>query len=59
MTAGMKLPGLLTAEPTEVAEAIWRGVTKGDEVIYVRSIWRLIMKVIGLIPESIFKRLSL
>jgi short-subunit dehydrogenase len=59
MTAGMKLPGLLTAEPTEVAEAIWRGVTKGDEVIYVRSIWRLVMKVIGLIPESIFKRLSL
>jgi decaprenylphospho-beta-D-erythro-pentofuranosid-2-ulose 2-reductase len=59
MTAGMKLPGALTAEPREVAEAIVRACDKNSDVIYVRPIWRLIMTIIGAIPERIFKRLSL
>ena len=56
MTAGMKLPRALTAQPEEVARDIFRAQRKGRSVIYTRGIWRLIMLVIRHIPESIFKK---
>ena len=60
MTAGMKLPPLLTAEPDEVGEAIFRAAENGGgDVIYTRRIWRPVMTVIGAIPERVFKRLRL
>ena len=60
MTAGMKLPPLLTAEAIEVGRAIFAAAEKGGaDVIYVRRIWRLVMLVITSIPERIFKRLRL
>lgn len=59
MTEGLKLPGPLTAEPIEVAEAIWRGVEKRRDIVYVRPIWALIMLIIRTMPEAIFKRLKL
>lgn len=60
MTAGMKLPGPLTAEPEEVGNAIFRAAEqKGGDIIYVRPAWRLIMTGIGLVPERLFKRLRL
>jgi short-subunit dehydrogenase len=60
MTAHLKLPGMLTAEPDEVALAIYNADAKSPrDVIYVRPIWRLIMAVVGAIPERIFKRLQL
>ena len=59
MTAGMKLPPPLTAQPDEVAKAIVVAQEKGRDVIYVRGRWRLIMAIIRAIPEGVFKRLSL
>ena len=60
MTAGMKLPPLLTAEAREVGRAIFAAAEKGSgDVIYVRRIWRVVMMVITSIPERIFKRLRL
>jgi NAD(P)-dependent dehydrogenase (short-subunit alcohol dehydrogenase family) len=60
MTAGMKLPPLLTAEADEVGRAIFTAAEKGGgDVIYVRRIWRPVMMVIGSIPERIFKNLRL
>ena len=59
MTEGMKLPGPLTAEPCEVAEAIMYSTINQKNEIYVRSIWSLIMFIIRSIPESIFKRTSI
>jgi len=59
MTAGMKLPPALTAQPEEVARAVLAAETKGRDVIYVRPVWRVIMLVIRSIPERVFKRLSL
>ncbi|MBM6580055.1 SDR family oxidoreductase [Microvirga sp. BT689] len=60
MTAGMKLPPVLTAEPDEVGQAIFTAAEKnGRDVIYVRPIWRPVMMVIGSIPERFFKRLRL
>ena len=60
MTAGMKLPPLLTAEAAEVGRAIFAAAERGGgDIIYVRRIWRLVMMIIGGIPERIFKRLRL
>jgi decaprenylphospho-beta-D-erythro-pentofuranosid-2-ulose 2-reductase len=59
MTENMRLPPLLTASPNEVADKILSAVNSGRDVIYVRSIWYLIMTIIRSVPESIFKRLSL
>lgn len=59
MTEGMKLPGPLTAKPDEVAEAIWRGMTGRRNVIYVGSIWSLVMLIVRSIPEGVFKKLSM
>jgi decaprenylphospho-beta-D-erythro-pentofuranosid-2-ulose 2-reductase len=59
MTDGMALPPALTAQPEHVARAIARAVTRKQDVIHVRPIWRLIMTVITLIPERIFKRMRL
>ena len=60
MTAGMKLPPVLTAETKEVGQAIFAAAEKGgSDVIYVRRIWRVVMMVIRSIPERIFKRLRL
>lgn len=56
---GMNTPDALTAEPVEVGEAVFKAVQRGKDVIYVRSVWRLVMTVIGLIPEKIFKKLSI
>lgn len=59
MTEGMDLPAALTAEPTEVAVAIERAVIQKKNIVYVRSIWRLIMLVIRNIPERFFKMMKI
>lgn len=59
MTQGMDLPKPLTASPQEVAQTVWRAVAKNRDVVYVRPIWRPIMMVIRMVPETIFKRLKL
>lgn len=59
MTEGMDLPPLLTAQPAEVANAIYKATEKGKDRIYVRPIWQLIMLIIRHLPEPIFKRTSL
>jgi decaprenylphospho-beta-D-erythro-pentofuranosid-2-ulose 2-reductase len=59
MTEGMELPAKLTAEPSEVADAIARAVKRKKDVIYVRPIWRFIMAIIRTIPERIFKGMKI
>jgi len=59
MTEGMDLPAKLTAEPSEVADVIARAVERKKDVIYVRSVWRLIMLIIRNIPERIFKGMKI
>ena len=59
MTAGMKLPPLLTAKPEEVGRAVFAAEQKRRDSIYVRPIWQIVMLIIRLIPERIFKKLSL
>lgn len=59
MTESRDVPARLTASTQEVAEAVWRAVERRRDVIYVRPAWRLIMSVIVLIPEAIFKKLKI
>jgi short-subunit dehydrogenase len=46
----------LTAQPAEVAKAIYRGVQKKKNIIYVKWFWKWIMLIITSIPESMFKK---
>jgi short-subunit dehydrogenase len=59
MIAGLKTPAMLTATPQEVARAVLRAAERRLDVIYVRPSWALVMGIIRIIPETIFKRLSI
>lgn len=50
MTQGMDLPAKLTADPSEVGQAVFQAATRGHDVIYVRKIWFVIMMIIRNIP---------
>lgn len=59
MTAHLQLPALLTATPTQVADAVFKGVNKKKNVIYVKWFWKWIMCIIRMIPEFMFKKKKL
>lgn len=59
MTEHLNLPKPLTAQPEDVAQAIYIAVQKKKNIIYVKWFWKWIMCIIKLIPESIFKRKKL
>jgi short-subunit dehydrogenase len=59
MTADMKLPKWLTAQPDEVATAIVLAQQRGRDILFVKPVWRLVMLIITLIPEWMFKKFSL
>jgi short-subunit dehydrogenase len=56
MTAGMK--GRF-ADVDAVAATLVKAIDKGTDVVYVPGIWRIIMGVIKIIPEFVFKKLNL
>jgi short-subunit dehydrogenase len=59
MTVGMELPEKLTAQPEEIAKAIYNAQRKHKNVIYSKWIWRWIMLLVTHLPNAIFKRLTL
>jgi len=59
MTEGLDLPARLTAQPDEVARAIFSAARRNKDVLYVKPVWRLIMLVIKVLPEALFKRTRL
>ncbi len=56
---GLNKPGFLTSTPKEIANDIYKAQQKGKDVIYSKRIWKLIMLLIKMIPEFIFKKLSI
>jgi len=58
MTEHIVLPGLLTAEPEDVARAIFRAQRAGKRSIYTKGIWQGIMGIVRLLPESVFLRMK-
>lgn len=59
MIENIATPGLLTASPKKVAQRISKAIRSKSNTIYVLSVWRLVMLIIKLIPETIFKRLKM
>lgn len=59
MTAHIQPKGLLWAQPDAVAVRILKAVAQRKDVVYVPGVWRVIMGLIGAIPEGLFKRLKL
>ena len=55
MTKGMKLPKFLTSKPKFVADSVYRAAFNKKDIVYITPIWRLIMLMIKIIPEKIFK----
>jgi decaprenylphospho-beta-D-erythro-pentofuranosid-2-ulose 2-reductase len=58
MTEGMSGSGKF-ADVDSVATTIVKAIDKGIDVVYVPGIWRIIMGVIRIIPESVFKKMNL
>jgi decaprenylphospho-beta-D-erythro-pentofuranosid-2-ulose 2-reductase len=58
MTASFK-KGLMWTKPAAVAASIINAIDKRKGEIYIPSFWILVMGVIKLIPQIIFKKLSL
>lgn len=56
MTAHIR-KGPLFAKPAAIGRGIRRAMRRGKDVVYLPWFWRVIMTVIGLLPERIFKRL--
>jgi len=59
MTAGMDLPTKLTAQPEQVADAIFKAQQKHQNVLYTLWLWKWIMLIIKHIPEWKFREMSI
>jgi len=59
MTENLELPAALTADPEQVANAIFQGLEKKRNTVYTLWMWRWIMLVIRHIPETIFKKMGM
>lgn len=59
MIEGIKTPKILTVSPELLARRILAGVDREQDVIYSQWIWRWIALILLVLPEPIFKRLSL
>ncbi|RFP87354.1 SDR family NAD(P)-dependent oxidoreductase [Rhodobacteraceae bacterium 63075] len=58
MTWGLGPQPFMTT-PDTVARDILKGLRKGRNVVYTAGIWRWVMLVIRMIPEPIFKKMSI
>lgn len=59
MTGGMDLPKLLTAQPADLAKAIFKTYQKEKGTLYFVRFWRPFMFIIRSIPEFIFNKTKL
>lgn len=59
MTKDMVLPKILVSEPENLAKKIYKAQQKGTNILYSKLLWRMLMAVILLIPESYFKKTNI
>tara|TARA_Y100001970_G_C14220111_1_gene852119 strand:+ start:1654 stop:2406 length:753 start_codon:yes stop_codon:yes gene_type:complete len=50
--------GFLITSPKECAYSMKKAIYNKKEIIYINNIWRIVMFLISLIPEKIFKKLN-
>tara|TARA_B100000242_G_C43036850_1_gene483409 strand:- start:1036 stop:1761 length:726 start_codon:yes stop_codon:yes gene_type:complete len=48
----------LITSPEKMSKKIYEAIKKNKEIIYVGGIWRILMFLISIIPEKIFKKLK-
>lgn len=58
MTSHLDLPKILCATPDDISKDIINSINRGKDIIYTKWFWKWIMMIIKIIPESIFKKLS-
>lgn len=56
MVEGLEVPGALAVTPEKIADAVMRSYRKKRHTDYGSLMWRLIMLIIGNLPEPVFKR---
>lgn len=56
MTEGMNLSGPMTATHEEVADIVVRAIRRKRDVVYVKQRWSLVMAIIRLPSEKLFKK---
>ena len=59
MTKNLNLPKILTTIPSKVSEDIYQAIKKKRNIIHTIKIWAIIMLLIKVIPEEIFKKLNI
>ena len=59
MINNINTPEFITSHPNDVSKAIFRAIKYKYDVVYVYWFWSLIMLIIKLIPEFIFKRIKI
>lgn len=59
MTAAMDTPAPLTAQPQQVAKAVFKAHQKKQNTVYTLWMWRWIMLIVKSIPEPIFKKMKM
>lgn len=59
MTKGMTLPKILVSQPEKLAKNIYKAQQKGKNILYSKLLWRILMAIILLLPESYFKKTNL
>ena len=52
-------PKFLTTTPKKASQIIVEAIKKNKDIVYVSQLWRLIMFIILIIPEKIYKKLNL
>ena len=48
----------LITSPEKMSKKIYKAIKKNKEIIYIGGIWRILMFLISVIPEKIFKKLK-
>ena len=54
----LKAPSFLVASPKKASDIICNAIYSKKEIVYINFIWKIIMLVVRLLPEKIFKKLN-
>ena len=56
--SNIKAPNFLITQPNKVTKILLQGIKKRKEIVYINFYWKIIMTIVKIIPEKIFKKLS-
>ena len=54
----LKAPSFLVASPKKASDIICNAIYSKKEIVYINFFWKIIMLVVRLLPEKIFKKLN-